>query len=178
MIFETKRGKVFRGIQINIYRYNLRINESCFAVRLVLDNEEEYILAHRSGKKKAAKACSNFNHIFGIKTHYIRVTRVSETEYEYEVCATDPTRSIPGTPYGKFTQKLIDYYDISSYERYVHNKASIPDDYEKPDEFTIGASYLAEECRYDNPIFNDEFTIGASFCSSDFYEYNMKRHKK
>ena len=50
----------------------------------------------------------------------------------------------------------------------------VPKDYEKPDEFTIGASYLAEECMSDNPIFNDEFTINASFASSDFYEAQNK----
>lgn len=175
MLFEAKNGKVFRGIQIDQYDYNLDIDESCYAVRFVLYNEEEYILAHCESEKEAKIKCANFNKIFKTKTHFILVTRISETEYEYETCSTDPSKSLPGTPYGKFTQKqkIKHNSDYSIGSSYVYNHI-VPKDYEKPDEFTVGASYLAEECMSDNPIFNDEFAINASFASSDFYEAQNK----
>ena len=175
MLFEARNGKLFRGIQIDQYDYKLSIDDSCYAVRFVLDNEEEYILAHCESEKKAKIKCARFNSIFKTKTHFILVTRVSETEYEYEVCSTDPSKSVPGTPYGKFTQspkiKYNSDYSIGSRHVYSH---TMPDGYEAPDEFTIGASYVAEEYMSDNPIFNDEFTINASFASSDFYEAQNK----
>lgn len=179
MIFEAKNGRVFKGFPINEYHYNLKIDHSCFAVRFVLDNEEEYILSHCKTEKEAKIKCSNFNKQFLTKTHYIKVTRVSETKYEYETCSDDITRSVPGTPYGSFTQEQsieeIDDFTIGG--RYLYNKIRNNHKKEINDEYTIGASYLASECVVENPIFDDEFAIGASYASSDFYEYNVKNQK-
>lgn len=175
MLFEARNHKVFRGISIEKYHYNIEIGESCFAVRFVLKNKEEYILAQAKTEKEIKIKCSKFNKTFKTKTHFIKVTRTSDVDYEYESCTDDPSRHQPGTPYGKFKQEpfLECVCDYSVGGGYIY-KYTVPKDYEKPDEFTIGASYLAEECRSDNPIFNDEFTIGASFASSDFYEAQNK----
>lgn len=175
MIFEAKNGRVFKGFPIDKYHYKLNINESCYAVRFVLYNEEEYILAHCKTEKEAKIKCSNFNKNFKTKTHFIKVTRVSENKYEYDSCTTDVTKSQPGTPYGSFTQEpyVEDVGDFTIGGKYTYNntKSKI-----NTDEFTIGASVLAEECRKENPIFDDEFTIGASYASSDFYEYQTKNY--
>lgn len=176
MIFESKNGKLFKGFPLTEFRYKLKINESCYAVRMVLYNEEEYILSQCKSIKEAKIRCDRYNKIFKTKTHFIKVTRVSDTKYEYESC-NDSGKLQPGTPYGSFNQsgnaiEEIDDYTIGG--RYIYNKSYLKDK-EKPDDFTIGASYCAEECIPDDPMLNDEFTIGASYASSDFYDYNKKK---
>lgn len=174
MLFQTKNGKVIKGFPLYKYRYRIFVDEVCFAVRMILDNEEEYILYSSKSIEAVKSKRSYFNKKCKVKTNIIKVKRVSETKYEYEAYSDNIIQYKSGTPYGSFEQKNhnehpdLDEFTIGS--RHLYNK-SYYEDKEQPDEFTIGASYLAEECRKENPLFDDEFTIGASYASSDFYEY-------
>lgn len=180
MLFEARHGNQFNGFPINKYRFNLGINESCFAIRMILDDEEEYILAHCSSMKRAKSKHRDFVKCLGIKTDIIKVTRVNGTQFEYEA---QRKSSIPiiGTPYGKFKQSISQKLDIDDYTiggRYLYEKIQVPLNkkakLEEPGEFDIDPSYLASECIKDNPLFDDEFTIGASYASDDFYQYQTR----
>ena len=112
-------------------------------------------------------------------TNVVEVTRTSDTKYEYEVKNKDNCKH-SGSDYGTFTQEplaKIDEFTI----RGRHLRHNPYEGREQPDEYTVGASYLAEECVKHNPIIDDEFTVGASYASSDFYEYQTgkrNRYKK
>lgn len=111
MIFEARNGKTFKGWPISKYRYNLEVNESCYAIRMVLDNGEEYIVGHESDEVKCKKRCANFNKTFETKVHYIKVTRTSDEDYSYNVISATPNRNRPGTTDGKFVQEVKDQFD-------------------------------------------------------------------
>lgn len=117
MIFEAKNGKTFRGFPLNIYRFNLKVNESCYAIIMILDNGEEYILNHCNDVIECKKRCTFFNREYETKVHYIKVTRLSDNEFSY--CLEDSRNNFKGNKSGTFKQNILD---------------------DKVDEFTIGAS--------------------------------------
>lgn len=168
MLFESRNGKQFIGWPITEYRYNLEVGTSCYAVRMVLDNEEEYVLGHCGKLSKCKYKCSCFNKSLQTKTHCVKVTRLSDTKYEYEVVRDDPYynhKSIPGNPYCTFEQKKVtaetDEFAIG-YKRHKHTYK--PENAEEPDEFTIGASYyVSENGGNTKKKKDDEYSMASSF---------------
>lgn len=171
MLFE-KNNRVFNAYPLTKYHYNLKVSESCFAVRFVFDDGDEYVVKKYDTLEKAKAKCEQFNHRYKVNTHPIKVTRVSYDKYTYETC-TRRSHSKHGTRDGIFTQvpasKVDDFTIRGRTHHYDYYK-----DKAQPDDFTIGASYLAEECIKPNAVMDDEFAIGASYASSDFYEYHMR----
>ena len=172
MLFE-KNHKMFNAFPINKFRYNLEVNESCYAVRFVFNDNDEYIIKKYQTLSQAKTKCEQFTKKFKVPVGTIKVTRVSDSEYEYEACWRNMKKDHVGKLNGTFTQvpvTKIDEFTVRGRNHYF----SIPNGRECPDDFTIGASYLADECVKDNPIVDDEFVIGASYASSDFYEHHIK----
>ncbi len=111
MIFEANNEKTFRGFPLNKYRFNLEVNESCYAIRFVLDNGEEYILWHNSDEVACKKKCAWFNREYNTKVHYIKVTRVSDTDYQYSMSHANTRKAIHGTVSGIFKQEQQQQFD-------------------------------------------------------------------
>lgn len=133
MIFELCNYKQIKAFPINEYRYNLNVDESCFALRFVHDGIE-YVINAFKYSKKARSRCKDLLSRYGLKTRIVKVTRTSDTDYEY--------RELPkGSAVHSFKQDPIDQFAIHG----RRTKLYIPEGAERPDEFTVGPSYYIPE---------------------------------
>ena len=137
MYFEVCKNKKIRACPLKEYRYNLNVDESCYAVCFIFNNVE-YTICKRMTLDEANEASNDIHRKYGIGVDIITVTRVTETTYEYKRLFND---SKSKWNYGTLEQEPFDQFAIHG--RNV--KLNIPKDAEQPDEFTIGASYYVPE---------------------------------
>lgn len=169
MIFLTEDNVEFHAFPLKQYHYKLNIGESCYAIRFITDDKEEYIISTYKNKQKCLNMCKCFSKKLKIQTHFIEVTRISEHEFTYETHSL--RNNIPGTQNGKFTQKnVLHHYYNDEYSIGVKYHNNVKPNKCDNNEFSINPSYLSDE--YDdiknNQAFNDEFLINPSYATSDF----------
>ena len=104
MYFELFKNKKIRAFPVNEYRYNIDVDESCYAVRFIYDGVE-YIIYVFNSSEKAFEKSTYINKKSGIVTDVIEVTRLSDTKYEYNKVSL-------GSINGTFEQEPIDQFAI------------------------------------------------------------------